>query len=82
MVRQSVTMSSTAPNRVDWFSARAAMPSKASSSQDTQYSTVQYLGWVPMKMRLPMASTAFAPTCCLAHAGALSRCLCCIRCLE
>lgn len=44
VVQRSVTMSSTAPNRVDCSSVRAAMPSRASRRQDTLYRMQQVRG--------------------------------------
>lgn len=34
VVQRSVTMSKTAPKRVDWLKARAAYPSRASSKHE------------------------------------------------
>lgn len=45
ITNRSVTMSNTAPNFDDWPNALAACPSAASSKQDIQYASVQYLGW-------------------------------------
>ena len=49
VVQRSVTMSSTAPNRVDWWNLRAATPSAASSRQEMLYRKLQRRGWSGMK---------------------------------
>lgn len=45
VVQRSVTISSTAPNRLDWFRRRAAAPSRASRRQEMLYSREQVRGW-------------------------------------